>query len=151
MGPGPMRMRPLSLSSTLDHRPTPVPQPNKISRAGRTQKEFWDFFDCFLLRNAWKQISGGRNIVFYVFIVYILMLLSKGTETRMNFRFEVCDVVKSLGCHPALHPRSSNHTSLQPSFISLMGCFKLPRAQRERRRRRGRRKVMGEGQRKWNK
>lgn len=107
-------------------------RPNTISRAGRTQEEAWDFFDCFLLRNVWKQISGGRNIVFYVFIVYILMLLSKGTEARMNFRFEARDV-KSLGYRPALHPKSSHHASLQPicsSFILLMGWFKC-RAQEE--------------------
>lgn len=30
--------------------------------------------------------------VLYVFIVYIMMLLSKGTETCMNFRYELCNL-----------------------------------------------------------
>lgn len=55
--------------------------------------------------------------MFYVFIVYIMMLLSKGTETCMNFRYESCNILKSLGCLPALRPTSSHHASLQPTCL----------------------------------
>lgn len=37
---------------------------------------------------------GWQNkhlFVLYVFIVYIMMLLSEGTETCMNFRYDLCD------------------------------------------------------------
>lgn len=46
-----------------------------------------------------------------------MMLLSKGTETCMNFRYESCNILKSLGCLPALRPTSSHHASLQPTCL----------------------------------
>lgn len=57
-------------------------------------------------------------IVLYVFIVYILMLLSKGTESCMNFRYECCYSVKPwLPTIVALCPTSSHHISLQPMCL----------------------------------
>lgn len=43
-------------------------------------------------------LSIGRQqkkhlFVLYVFIVYIKMLLSEGTETCMNFRYDLCNIL----------------------------------------------------------
>lgn len=52
-----------------------------------------------LLFQYWA--AKNHIFVFYVFIVYILMLLSKGTETCMNFRYESFNILISLGCLPS--------------------------------------------------
>lgn len=48
------------------------------------------------LGKASSSVLGGKKnhlFVLYVFIVYIMMLLSKGTETCMNFRYELCIIL----------------------------------------------------------
>lgn len=45
-----------------------------------------------LLSIEWQK-KKNHLYVLYVFIVYTMMLLSKGTETCMNFRYEWCNLL----------------------------------------------------------
>lgn len=50
------------------------------------------------------------------------MLLSKGTETCMNFRYEWRNILKSLGRVAALRPMSSHHARLQPTCLFFISA-----------------------------
>lgn len=109
-----------SLWHLSDHNSTSDPKHDEMSRATGMQKGSlgiprlvspgsvsrtvsWRAQEGLLLSTGWQQTFF---FLLYVFIVYIMMLLSEGTETFMNFRYDLHNIFcRALAFYKHYFPR----------------------------------------------